>query len=161
VKLLEVMIAHPRAVVTMEAFAATDHGNYDSTISLLTSHMPQVLVEGLAPRLSDCVWGIWSSFNRIEALGSLFNSNMLMAVKRTKSAQVAGRLSDVLREVLSDYARFAVDLAEKPRRDHVFMLEAQTVIGMSADMSFHWCIDCISSNARACFATPTCLNSKC
>jgi hypothetical protein len=96
INLLELMLAHPRAVITKDALCAADRGSHDAAIRLLTAAQPQ----DIRPLL------------KVETLGSPSTFIMLLAVKRTQSEQVAGRLSDVLREVVSEFARFEFEVCD-------------------------------------------------
>jgi hypothetical protein len=106
------MLVHPHAVIAMDALVAADHGKHDAAIRLLTSTHPQMMLE-------VCLRGgaifcakdgpLSKELKRWQAL-SVFA--MLLAVKRTQSEQVAGRFSDVLREVTSDFVRLEFEFYE-------------------------------------------------
>jgi ankyrin repeat protein len=111
IKLLELMLAHPGAVVTKDALVAADRENDDVAIRLLTAAHPQVMLEMCRDGAIACNpdGPLQKELKRWEAVSAF---TMLLAVKRTQSEQVAGRLSDFCREVVADYTRFEFEVCE-------------------------------------------------
>jgi ankyrin repeat protein len=102
---VELLLEHPQVVVTKAALMAADEGDHEDIVRLMFEKQPQVILD-LFESATPCKSGgsLQSEVHQREKASA---QTLLLAVERIG---VAVRVSDVLREVITEYACF--DLVE-------------------------------------------------
>jgi hypothetical protein len=101
IDIVQMLLEHPKVVVTKAALVAADEGHQDDIVRLLIEKQPRVLqdlFEGATPCVSSRV--LENELRHREKASAL---TLLLAVERLERRV---RASDVLREVILEYACF-------------------------------------------------------
>ena len=108
---LRMLLDRPGVVVTKEALIAADTGyvktDCESVINLFIAEQPLVVSRLCSDGSIVCKrdGALRTALDRWEASSAM---TLLLSVKRTQSPTVAGRVADVLREVLAEFTKFRV-----------------------------------------------------
>jgi hypothetical protein len=111
VSAVQLLLADPRVDVAPELLFAADErtadvNNEELVISMYLAARPQ-LISYLCHGFVVCYWD--DALRRVLDLWEARSvMTLLLSIKRTQTPRVAGRLSDVLREVLSKFTKFNV-----------------------------------------------------
>jgi hypothetical protein len=124
-EIVQMLLEHPKVVVTKAALVAADERHHGDIIRLLIEKQPLVLFEGAVSCVSS--GALENELRQREKASAL---TLLLAVERLERAV---RASDVLREVIVEYACF--DLIANAADDSSSTASNDSGVGWSSDDS--------------------------